>query len=423
MNILPSDGYMNTNFLFTCNECVDDYTAKENLSYAFYYYPDYTNPDSECIMLRDFEKGNSEYLHTFTELPVKDNTYLIKCKCMDELEADSEVNKTMKLYLSPTESNVSIPLKDSLSSIDLEGDLTPEQLSNRAEFLSTITVDFPKDFILNRTTVTSPSLALEVTDPIAKRHDLYCNNRGTSYIIDKYLTCDCSNYFGSNCQVDIESQNVVIDVYDQLYKKIDQAQTLEFNWYILNGIHLLVKSGSVFLPLERRDLMTRSMEYVSLCMQRFRNDMMSNNLHETFFDIYNALIEYGMHKVNDLKLLNFRNANSRQPNGMYNVHSMRNSTLLEHQSEIMEDYFTSIKAGLEILMKFYATNKLEFKFRNRNINVYMAMIDEYFTFDNYFKDLEIEIFCLEIESFSKISAKERSKQIASFEDNVMKKIS
>ncbi|MBR6845035.1 MAG: hypothetical protein IKM92_00270, partial [Bacteroidaceae bacterium] len=37
IKLIPSKGYTSTLFLFTCNECTDDYTKKNNLFYKFTY--------------------------------------------------------------------------------------------------------------------------------------------------------------------------------------------------------------------------------------------------------------------------------------------------------------------------------------------------------------------------------------------------
>ena len=37
IKLIPSKGYTSTFFLFTCNECTDDYTKKSNLFYKFTY--------------------------------------------------------------------------------------------------------------------------------------------------------------------------------------------------------------------------------------------------------------------------------------------------------------------------------------------------------------------------------------------------
>ena len=93
LNTVPNEGYISTKFLFTCNECVDDNTDKEKLLYKFTFFPDITDDTNEQL-LQDFSP-NSEVLHTFTDIPIKDNTFLIKCECMDKFEATNSTTSTI----------------------------------------------------------------------------------------------------------------------------------------------------------------------------------------------------------------------------------------------------------------------------------------------------------------------------------------
>ena len=154
LNILPAKGFTSTNFLFTCNECTDDNTSKENLQYKFTYQLEGTSTEK---IIRDWDYG-SEVLYIFKEeIPSNSNynQYTIKCYCRDIYLVSNYASKIVQVNKPPTESGVSIPLSEVISTIDIDQDLSTKQLSNRAEFISTITVDFPKDFILNRTNVTN----------------------------------------------------------------------------------------------------------------------------------------------------------------------------------------------------------------------------------------------------------------------------
>ena len=383
LNTVPNEGYISTKFLFTCNECVDDNTDKEKLLYKFTFFPDITDDTNEQL-LQDFSP-NSEVLHTFTDIPIKDNKFLIKCECMDKFEATNSTTSTIKVYLPPNDSGVNIPIIDSISSIDITGDLTPEQLSNRAEAISTITVDYPKNFILNRTIVTPNEKMLEVSDPVDKFRDEYCNKRGDSYVIDRFLICDCSNYYGQFCQIDGSSYKDVISLYKELYQKVNQAQRVEFDFNLLNTIHLLIKSGSVFLPIEEMGYMTKVIDMIDLFQTKYKNDMLINNNHEILFDIYNSLLDYGFFMVNDLKKKTFIDSNSKLAIGTYDQELIRNATLTEEQSEVMKSYFKKIQNGLDNLLKFYVDQRIEFKSLNKNINIYIALLNENFSFETYFQ--------------------------------------
>ena len=389
LNTLPSSGYISTNYLFTCNECTDDNSEKNELTYKFVYCPDPNDLNNE-VLLQDFSE-HSETLKTFGSLPTVNDEYIIKCYCKDKMGEVGESTATIKCYAPPNESGVNVPIIDSIQGIDVDKTLTSEQLSNRAEFLSTITVDYPKEPILNRTNVTTDDKLLVLHDPVNTFRDEYCNKRGESYTIDRYLTCDCSNYYGEVCQIDGNSYNEVISLYKKIYKKISEAQTSVFDWYLLNGIQKLIRSGSMFMPIEQMDFMVQSIEYTTLNMQNFASDIMNNKNYEKLFDIYNSLLEYGMFMVNRLKMKNFIEINSKLPNGTYDGDLIRNATLTKEQMLVMEDYFGRVREGLDAIMKFFADKKFEITFVNKNLNVYIALLNENFSFKTFFS-LEQQLY-------------------------------
>ena len=111
---------------------------------------------------------------------------------------------------------------------------------------------------------------------------------------------------------------------------------------------------------------------------------MEGTHYETYFDIYNSLIEYGLSIVNKLKYRNFIAANSKNAENLYNIERFRNATLNKGQPKTVQSYFNKIKVSLQSLLEFYATNRKEIRFINRNINVYVALVNENFGFNSYF---------------------------------------
>ena len=398
LNILPQKGFISTNFLFTCNECTDDNTPKEDLEYKFTYELE----GSTEKLIRDWDL-DSEVLYIFKEeIPnnINYNQYTIKCYCKDKFSLYDSTSEILLVNKPPTESGVSIPISEVISSIDVELDLSSKQLSNRAEFISTITVDFPKEFILNRTNVTNydinindkivtlPYLILQ--DPISLERDSFCNKRGNSYMIYKYLYCDCSDDFvGVVCQIDKDSLSNVLSNYKTLYQKVLSAQTTQYDFYLLNTVHLLIKSGAAFMPLESTEYMLQAIEYIVLYTNKFVDVMTYDRNYEVYFDIYNSLIEYGVYISNLIKGNVFKDNNFKENDGLYNKDLFRNASLDPYEDILsmaqILDYFDRIKQGLTNLMKFYASKKKELSFQNKNINVYIAIVNENFEFSKYFK--------------------------------------
>ena len=67
--------------------------------------------------------------------------------------------------------------------------------------------------------------------------------------------------------------------------------------------------------------------------------MMEGTHYETYFDIYNSLIEYGLSIVNKLKYRNFIAANSKNAENLYNVERFRNATLNKGQPKTIQSYW------------------------------------------------------------------------------------
>ena len=405
VNILPSNGYITNLFLMTINKCTDDVSIKSKLKYKFTYFKTksdiiygYANTSENEIIIQDWS-SNSEILYKFPELnPNEDNKYYIRGYCRDEFGLYYSEIQEVEVYDVPTNSKKNIPLEESLESIDLDEDLTPEQLNNRAEFLATTTIDYEKGIeILNRTNVTDFNPKgiwqqnLLLYDPVSSQRDIYCNHRGDSYVEYYYLICDCYGYEGSMCQIDYQSFDYVIEIYNKLFTKVKTMQTIHYNKYLINSVKLLMRSGAAFMPVESMDFMLESIEFINLYRNKFAEDMMEENNFEIYFDIYNSLIEYGLSIVNKLKYRNFITLNSKNADNLYNADKFRNATLSKEQTEVVQNYFNKIKVSLQNLLDFYAINKKNLRFINKNINVYVQLINSDFSFDTYF-DIEKKIY-------------------------------
>ena len=399
INVLPGDGYITNLFLMTINKCKDDVSDKSKLRYKFSYFvhsediiSGYNNTPSNEIIIQDWS-AKSEVLFKFEELnPDENYKYYIRGYCRDEFGLYESGIQEVTVVDIPTVSLVEPDLEKALKSIDLDEDLTPEQLSNRAEFLATTTIDFDKKgiVILNRTNVTDFTKKgiwqqnLILYDPTSSRTDLYCNHYGHSYVIYHYLICDCNGYDGGMCQIDHKSLDYVIEIYNKLFTKVKQMQTIHYNKYLINSVNLIMRSGAQFMPVENMEFMLESIEFINLYRNKFATEMMQGNNYEVYFDIYNSLIEYGLSIVNKLKYRNFISENSKNAEGLYNAARFRNATLNKGQPKTVQNYFNKVKVSLQSLLEFYASNKKELRFINRNINVYVSLINEHFSFDTFF---------------------------------------
>jgi len=408
INIIPAEGYITNTFLMTINKCTDDVSAKNLLLYKFSYFKkksqtiDGNNEeDNENeIVIQPWSK-NSEVLFQFPELntdPEEDGKYYIRGYCKDEFGLYYSEIQEMKVLEIPTklssdEVDVVIPLQNTTASIDLDEDLESSQLLFRSESISSTTIDFDKGKeILNRTNTTiynSKGILQEKlisTDPISEPqvNDEYCNGRGTAYMTYLYLVCDCNGFDGSTCQIDHQSFDYMKQLYSDLFLKVRRMQTGKYNGDLIKSVNLLMKSAAAFMDIDSMDFMLDSIEFINLYTNKFRDEMMEGTNYELYFDIYNSLIEYGLSIINKLKYRNYISKNSKNSEGLYNFERFRNSTLAKGDPEIVQDYFNKIKASLQNLLEFYAANKKEVRFINKNINVYVSLIDENFAYQTFF---------------------------------------
>ena len=413
INIIPAEGYLTNTFLFTINKCKDDVSANNLLYYKFTYFKKrslaqeavgYGNEDVDNeneIIIQNWSK-KSEALFNFPELntdPEENGKYYIRGYCRDEYGLffseiqEVKINK-IPTELSPGEPKPNLTLAEALDSIDIDEEYTSEQLLNRASSVSTTTIDYDKGYeIVNRTNVTiynSKGVLQEyliLKEPeVNHRKDTndYCNTRGGSYMMYHYLVCDCDGYDGNTCQMEYSSYEPVKQLYNDLLLKIKRMQTGKYNQDLIKSVNLLMKSASQFMGIDNMDFMLESIDYINLYRNKFANKMMEGNNYELYFDIYNSLIDYGLSIVNKLKYKNFITKNMKNAEGFYNENKFRSASLAKGDPKIVQDYFNKIKVSLQNLLEFYASNKKEVRFINKNINVYVSLINENFLFDSYF---------------------------------------
>ena len=405
INILPNRGYISNKFLISILDCIDDISEKNSLTYKFSYFTkkadiqsgfNETSPKERII--QDWSR-NAEVLFQFEELnPLEWNKFYIRGYCMDEFGLYYSIIQEIEVYDIPTKSKIDIPFEESISEIDIDGIESTEQLLNRAQFLSSLTGDFDKGLeVRNRTNITDFNnkglwqQKLILSDPTSSIRDIYCNYRGDSYVEYFYLICDCHGYDGNMCQIDHNSYEYMIDLYNKMLNKIKIMQTRKYDRNLINSIYLLVKSAASFMEIDNINYFFDSLNIIDSYMNQFASEMLKGNNYEVYFDIYNSFIEYGISIVNKLKYKNFISLNKRNAENLYNEEKMRNATLSKKDAGTVRDYFSKMKSSIQNLLDFFAYNKKEFRFINKNINAYVIFVNEEFSFDNYF-NIEKKIY-------------------------------
>ena len=399
ITIVPSKGYINNKFLISITNCKDDITKSSSLQYKFSYFKTkydikmgHEESSEEEILIQDWS-SDSEVLYQFQELnPKEAGKYYIRGYCKDKYDLYDSIIQEVEAIEIPTSGNINLNLTETIKSLDINDDLTLEQLLNRAEFFATVTSDFDKGIeIINRTNITDFSKKgmlqekLILNDPVSSSRDIYCNYRGNSYVIYFYLICECNDYFGNMCQIDKNSFESMIEIYYKLFYKLKIMQGNFYHHDLIKAIYILMKSGAAFMEIENIDFMLNSIDIIDIYMNKFPSDMLKRNNYEVFFDIYNSLIEYGFTMINKLKYKEFIKNNIKNSENLYNAALIRNATLSNKDSITIRNYFDKMKFGLQNLLDFYTKNKKEIKYINTNMNVYIAIITEEFDEGHYFR--------------------------------------
>ena len=400
INALPLKGYITDVYLLTINKCKDDVSDKKLLNYKFSYFKKkedvvsgYNDPSPQEIIIQNWSKY-SEVLYEFPALNPEENyKYYIRGYCRDEFNVSNSETTVIEVHDIPRADSPkqNITLKESFASIDLDDELTSDSILKRAKTFASSTTNFEREEEeLNRTSVTTFNKKgilqenLILNDPIGKNRDIYCNFNGDSYVVHYYLVCDCDGKDGNNCKIDHESYDYMIQKYHQLFNRVKSLQTGKYNKDLIQSLHYIMKSAAEFMNIENMDFMLESIEFINLYRNKFKDEMLEGNNYEMYFDIYNSLIEYGLSIVNRLKFLNFIKKNSKNVENCYNEDLLREATLEKGQTEIIQDYFNKVKVSLQNLLEFYALNKKEIRFINKNVNVYVSLIDNNFDVNSYF---------------------------------------
>lgn len=131
--------------------------------------------------------------------------YTVICYCMDSMQAVNSTNNTLSIVQNAAKANVT--LSTTLTGIDINVTLTPDQMFKRAITLESFGKPY---FILNTINITNinstnsdpayGNVNLILNDPMCSTD--WCNGKGVCYLIDKNLACNCKDFIGTNCQID-----------------------------------------------------------------------------------------------------------------------------------------------------------------------------------------------------------------------------
>jgi hypothetical protein len=382
----PIEGYANkTNFVITCNNWIDDNTATPDLKYLFTYF-DHKGTET---LIHDY--SYDQEVNVILPLPTtyQSSNIIIRCYSQDLLGAVNKTETSVLLYSNPSMSYKNIPILESLNSTDLNSStLSDSQLNIRSELIESFASDFYKSYIINRTEVKKSQFFndfnLTLLDPICNTNNIftdYCNNRGSCYLIDKYLACNCVNYTGTNCQIDNSSYDSLKYQYDSLYTKIIQSLTTDTQGIVINSLENLMSGASYFLT--EPSYLLQIYDFINLSINRYPNYLFNN--FKNYFEIFNYQIDWGIYKMNQYKL-----QNQIKLYGAINSTSIRNASMSTAQSSVMTTYFTTLKSNFDSLLEFYAKNLKNItsliKYKTKNFDVYIVKLDNTFDFSNFFQD-------------------------------------
>lgn len=214
--------------------------------------------------------------------------YTMICYCMDSMQATNSSISYLNVITNPGKSNIS--LASTLQANDFNITLTPEQMYKRTLTLESFGRSY---FIINSTNVTNVNSSLDnnsliLNDPVCTPD--WCNGRGTCYLIDKNLACDCDNYAGTNCQIDLTSYTNLVTYYKYIYSSLVNNLAIDQNGYVSKGLDNLIRGASYFI--NDSTFMLQVLNFVQLAQKYYINTLLSTN---DCLNYYNSLLDWGIY--------------------------------------------------------------------------------------------------------------------------------
>ena len=383
LTIIPNSGYyMSTNFLL---QCAGDLKDSTKVVYNFgYSISDASLAVDGSINYIKKSSSISEMIYSFGTPEFNKDSINIDIFCEIFLNDNPKPiisNSRLKLFRNIIQKE--FDYSEIVTGLDLlSRDMTEEELLNRAILLGSLAMNFyPSTTYVNSTSVifSKEKNAYVINDPYC--YSNFCNERGICNIIDKYLTCECTNdYHGNNCQLSSKNAEFLEDqlllswrslTNDNKYSSLDgifsDTKFLTASW-IIAGASKFITSESFY---------NHYWNLIFYFNER-NEDSLIKNIDLMFETMNNLLINY-LNTANKFKLNNAASPNFEN----------RNLNLTVTQKETLINSFTYLKNTIEGLTNKFLNNE---KYRTNKIwkffgfNIYIQQIGNLdFDFNNFFK--------------------------------------
>ena len=440
--VIPTIGlYGTTTFIISALNWKDD--SDVPLLYSFYYKEKDSNENHTLQSFSTEKEIISSFSSDFFQREVTEITLYLEIK--DNYGAMTTEQTDIKIYSNLTNENYDISKE--LINYSIPPLYDTDVLYRRSELLKSLGLNMYKSIQPNERTIfeslTEDNLLIK-NDPHCV-YD-YCNN-GICELIDIHLVCYCDfQFLGKNCQVRRKAYYQLLDLYEDLFKKILGDINEEVNEKHLSSVHNLFFGGWQFLQKEM--FFKESLNgFISLSFEKSKNLIIQNL--DMYFDLFEFSFSHQILMINQDKILRknllgyeFRNI-SLDDDVVFDYFEifeyLRNSLKefinnLISTKEITNYEYDSVNFYLTIQKinndfnedKFFKKRKNEYKshikfmnclnyyaineWKNINYEVYMVFI-EYYNFPYLFNSTIysnntsplIEIFFLDSESFKNIN--------------------
>jgi len=377
LTVTPDRGYFHiTNFLFKCFSSSD----VGEFQYKFYY--SFSNSSTGSYFpISDFGTKN-EMNFSFDTVDLNTQFYFINIYCDVKHKNDKIMTASDRIILYFDNNIDEFSYKESAVNLDLDkATYTDDELLSRSITIGSLASNYYQIISFSNRTHVAPTInrrSILIQDPTCTPQ--FCNERGKCILVDNYLNCLCDKgFYGINCQLNEENKLFVEnklqaawklitynDIYTQFTGTISRNRIISLSWLISGAAKIVMND----------DFYDKFFNLLFYVQEKLPADLNSN--HDIWFKIYDDLLAYFNFKANSYKITN---NNSKLEN-------VRTSYLDAPQSVIIKKYMTYLKSSIESLAQNYMNKVIN----GNSVEIKSEIIEQYYSFDIYIKNLDIENF-------------------------------
>ena len=380
LEIFPEIGLHNTTiFIIKCQNWEDDTSDNMELMYYFYSKENSTN---ETIILQDWSYNNeitTKFILEKESFP--NNNITIYCKIRDKYLAETEVKKDITIVTNLTTGIYS--LENELKDYNIpSGQLQPIELFHISQVLMSLGEDLYKILRPNLyQSIYRPSVDKKLvieTKPECITLNKECNNRGEcNDLIDEFLVCKCEDgYIGTNCHIDKNGGDKLLNLYIELYSKLISTLQSELSYYEFKVIYNIFKGAHYFC--ERPDFFINQLQtFFTMALSIYQKSV-DNNTYE-YIDLLDFYFSYEYERLNKARV------NKKYNEGFNN----RDIEINEADKNEFKEAFEYIHNELINLLyhkcNMHLNTQIEYEYSSSNFYIAIKSVNPTFNEDEFFK--------------------------------------